>query len=216
MPVVALLSAGGSMPSPVPCGEDPLELALVVAQRLLGLLDGDVAAADQRLGVELAHRALALDQAVHQRLGHRRVVALVVAAAAVADHVDDDVLAERLAVVEGQPGDAHARLGVVAVDVEDRRLDHPRHIGAVEGRARGGGGGGEADLVVDDHVHRAASAISAQLREVECLGHHTLAGEGSVAVHQDGQHGEALLALVDAVLLRAGDALEHRVDGLEV
>src|SRR5919199_1520313 len=49
-------------------GDDPLELLLVVPQRALGLFDRDVAAADQRLGVELAHAALRLDEGVHQRL----------------------------------------------------------------------------------------------------------------------------------------------------
>ena len=74
--------------------EHPLQLALVVAQRVLGLLHRDVAAADQRFGVGLADAALGVDDVVHRRLGHRRVVALVVPAAAVAQHVDDDVLLE--------------------------------------------------------------------------------------------------------------------------
>jgi hypothetical protein len=55
-----------------------------------------------------------------------------VTAAAVAHQVDDDVLLERLAELEGEQRDAYARLGVVAVDVEDRRLDHPRDVGAVD------------------------------------------------------------------------------------
>ena len=50
-------------------------------------------------------------------------------AAAVADQVDDDVLVERLAELEGQPRHPDARLGVVAVHVEDRRLDHPGDVG---------------------------------------------------------------------------------------
>ena len=135
-------------------GEHPLELRLVVLQRLLGLVERDVAAADERLGVELAHRALGLDEVVHQRLRHRGVVALVVTAAAVADHVDDDVAVELLAVLERELGDAHARLGVVPVDVEDRHLQALGHVGAVLRRARRRRPGGEADLVVDDHVDR--------------------------------------------------------------
>ena len=196
-------------------GEDPLQLLLVVLEDLLGLLDRDVATTDEGLGVELAHRALLLDQVVHQRLGVRRVVALVVAAAAVADQVDDDVLVERLAVLERQPGHPDAGLGVVAVDVEDRRLHHPGDVGAVERGARRAGRGGEADLVVDDDVDGAAGAVAAQLGEVERLGDHALAGERRVAVDQQRQHG-VLGAPVEHVLLGAGDALEHRVDGLEV
>jgi hypothetical protein len=68
-------------------GEGALELELVVAERLLGFLHRDVAAPDQRLGVQLAGRPLRVDQVVHQRLGERRVVRLVVPAPPVADHV---------------------------------------------------------------------------------------------------------------------------------
>jgi hypothetical protein len=117
--------------------EDALQLLLVVGQHLFGLLDRDVATSDEGLGVQLADRPLLLDQVVHQRLGVRRVVAFVVTAPAVADEVDDDVLVEGLAVLEGQPRDPDARLWVVAVDVEDRRLHHARHVGAVETRPRG-------------------------------------------------------------------------------
>jgi hypothetical protein len=76
--------------------------------------------------------------------------------------------------------------------------------------------GGEAHLVVDDDVHGAAGAVAAQLRHLQRLADDALAGEGRVAVQQDRQDGEARLALVDDVLLGAHDALEHRVDGLEV
>ncbi len=197
-------------------GEDPLELGLVVLQRLLGLLDRDVAARHEVLRVQLAHRLLGLDEVVHQRLRHRRVVALVVATTAVADHVDDDVAVELLAVGEGQLGDAHAGLGVVAVHVEDGDLVALGDVGRVGRGARRRRTGGEAHLVVDDHVDRAAGAVPAQLREVEHLGHDALAGERGVAVDEDRQHGEAVAAQVDAVLLGPHDALEHRVDRLEV
>jgi hypothetical protein len=60
--------------------EDLLQLLLVVLQRRLGLLDGDVPASDEVLGVDLADRALLVDGVVHQRLGERRLVDLAVAA----------------------------------------------------------------------------------------------------------------------------------------
>ena len=197
-------------------GEDPLQLQLVVAERLLGLVHRDVAAADQRLGVQLAGGPLGVDQVVHQRLGERRVVRLVVAAPPVADHVDDDVLLERLPVGEGQPADPDHGFGVVAVDVEDRRLDHPGHVGGVHAGPRRLGRGGEADLVVHDDVHGAAGAVAAQLGQLQGLRDHALPGERGVAVDQHGQHGEAGLAGVDDVLLGPDHALGHRVDRLQV
>ena len=186
-----------------------------VVEGPLGLLHGDVAPADQGLGVELAHRAPGLDALVHQGLGERRVVALVVAVAPVADHVDHHVLVEPLAEPEGQAGHPHDGLGVVAVDVEDRRLDHLGDVGGVDRRPGLGRGGGEPQLVVDDHVDGAADAVAPQGRQVERLGHHALAGEGGVAVDEDGQHREGL-GVVDEVLAGPDHALDHGVDGLEV
>ena len=198
--------------------EHPLQLALVVAQRVLGLLHRDVATADQGFGVGLADAALGVDDVVHVRLRHRRVVALVVSAAAVAQHVDDDVLLERLAEVHREPGHPRGGLGIVAVDVEDRCANHFRDVGAVLAgpgvlRRRG-----EADLVVDDDVDGAAGAVAAQQRKVQRLGDHALACECGVAVQHQRHDGEALgpVALVEQVLLGANQALQHRVDRLEV
>ena len=76
------------------------------------------------LGVELARPSgCSRDLLVHHRLRERRLVALVVAVPAVADEVDDHVAPERLAELDRQPRRLHDRLGVVAVDVEDRGLD---------------------------------------------------------------------------------------------
>ncbi len=196
--------------------EDPLQLRLVIGERLLGVLHRDVAAADERPRVELADRLLGVDDLVHLRVGHLRVVALVVPAPAVAHHVDDDVLAELLPVGEGQLRDLAHRLRVVPVDVEDRRLDHPGHVRAVQARPRVGRGRGEADLVVDHHVHGAAGAVAPKLGEVQRLGHHALARERGVAVDRHRQHREAVLAEVQPVLLGADYALQHRVDRLQV
>ena len=190
--------------------EHVLELVGEVLERVLGLFDGDVAAPDERLGVDLPDAALGVDDVVHRGLGHRGVVALVVAAAPVAEHVDHDVVVPALPVLHGQLGHPDAGLGVVAVHVEHRRADHLRHVGAVLRRAGGLGGGGEPDLVVDDHVHGAAGAVAAQQREVQRLGHHALAGERGVAVQHQRHDGVAALALVEQVLLGAHDALRAR------
>ena len=101
------------------------------------------------------------DRRVHQRLGEARLVALIVAEAAVAPHVDDDVAVERLAVFDRElAGEGH-RFGIVAVDVQDRRLDALGDVGRVRRRARELRAGGEADLVVDDEVEAAAGVVAA-------------------------------------------------------
>ena len=126
----------------------------------LGLGQREVAPVHQRLGVELAHAAVRADQLVHLGLGERRLVGLVVAEAPVADHVHDDVLAERLAERERELDDAHARFGIVAVHVEDRRLHHLRHVGRVDARPAELGRGREPELVVHDDVDRAADLVA--------------------------------------------------------
>ena len=180
-----------------------------------GLLDGDVAASHQGLGVELAHRPLVVDDGVHPRLGVARVVALVVAVAAVAHKVDHHVLVERLAETERQAGGPHARFGVVAVDVEHGRLDHLGHVGRVQRGARRLGGGGEAQLVVHHHVDGAAGPVPGELGQLEGLGHHALAREGGVAVDEDRQHGSQRWS-TPRVLLGPDHALHDGVDGLEM
>jgi hypothetical protein len=82
-------------------------------------------------------------------------------------------------------------------------------------RASRGIGGGEADLVVDDDVHRAARVVATGLGQRQRLLHHALAGDGGVAVHQHRQH---LLArrVAAAVHAGAGGALDHRVHDLQV
>ena len=195
--------------------EGDLQLVVEVDERLLGLLQRDVAALDERLDVQLADAAPFGDRPVHQRLCVARVVAFVVTVTAVAHHVDHDVLVERLAVLPRQLGDLHAGLGVVAVDVEDRRLDGLGHVGAVQRRAGVQRRGREADLVVDDQVDGATDAVPADVAHRQSLGDDALAGEGGIAVDEHRQHGESTGRL-DLVLLGADHAEHDRPDGLEV
>ena len=133
-----------------------------------------------------------------------------------ADDVDDDVLVELLPVVERELAAQDDRLGVVAVHVQHRRLDHLDDVGAVQRRARVARiGGREADLVVDDDVDRAAGVVAARLRQRQRLHHDALAGERRVAVDDDRQHGVAL-GVAAAVEARLDRAFDDRVDDLEV
>ena len=80
------------------------------------------------VGVELASARVLADFFVHQRLGQRRGVLLVVAELAKADDVHDDIFVELLAVVECQLGGEHNGFGVVAIDVQDGRFNHLDHV----------------------------------------------------------------------------------------
>src|SRR5207244_3947775 len=117
------------------------------------------------LAVERERRPLGRDLLVHHRLREGRIVELVVPVPAVADEVDEDVLLEALAKADGQAGRLHGGLGVVTVHVEDGRLDDLGDVARVGGEAVRLGRRGEADLVVDDDVHRAAGAVAVELGE---------------------------------------------------
>ena len=158
----------------------------VAAHRLDRLRARD-AARDERRRVLREGRGLPPDALVHGRLREARVVGLLVAVLAVAHEVDDDVAAEALPVLDREAAHAHDRLDVVAVDVEDRRLDDLGDVGAVPARARLRRRRREADLVVDDDVHDAAAAVAVEAREAERLVHDALRGEGGVAVHDHRQ-----------------------------
>ena len=171
---------------PLPGAVQPVRLVgLVAGRRLEGLVQflfdicfrlfqvllGKDAFGDQLVGVDFASRRVFGDLLVHGRLGEHRLVAFVVTVAAVADHVDDHVLLELLAIFGGHAGAMDDRLRVVGVDVENGRGDDLGDVGAIGRRARIFGRRGEADLVVDDDVNGAAGLIADQVRQIEGLRH---------------------------------------------
>jgi hypothetical protein len=192
---------------------------LELGHHVVDLLGGGHALLDQAGGVEFAGGGVVLDLGVHQGLGHRGVVPLVVPVAAVAEDVEDGVLAELLPVFDRDPRGVDHRFGVVAVDVQDGCLDHQRNVGRIGRRAAVPRRRGEADLVVDDHVDRPAGPVALQPHQREALRHHALARERRVAVQQQRQH---LLAPAFGVLAQVEGLLgprlaQHdRVDDLQV
>jgi hypothetical protein len=136
--------------------------------------------------------------------------------AAVADDVDHHVALELAAESRGELGDVHHRLDIVAVDMENGRVDHLGDVGAVAGRARIGRQGGEADLVVDHQVDGAAGGVALELGELEGLHDQALPGHRGIAVDQDRHHRAAAGDIVVLPLLAAGAAEHHGVDRLEM
>ena len=208
-------------------GGDPLlELLVLVGQQgpdLVGHLGrfllGDDPLVDQLAGEQLADGRVLLDHLVHLGLGVGRLVGLVVAEAAVADQVDEHVVAELLTEGEGQPDRGDTGGDVIGVDVDDRDVEA---LGQVRGPGGGAGVvgiGGEADLVVLDQVDRAPDGVAVERLQVQGLGHHALAGEGGVAVQDHRDRGVGVLVGVRALargLGRAGGARRHRRDELQI
>ena len=176
-------------------GHRLLELGMGVGHALVGplgdlarVVGGDHVLGRQPLGVELADRRVLLDPLVHERLRVGGLVGLVVAEAPVADQVDQRVAVEGLAEGVRQADGRDAGLHVVGVHVDDRDVEALGEVGRVARRAALLGVGGEAELVVGDHVDRAAGRVARERLQVERLGHDALAREGGVAVDQHRQH----------------------------
>ena len=138
------------------------------------------------------------------------------AEAAVADKVDDDVLVELVTVVECETRHEQHGFGVVAIDVEDRGLDHLADIGAVGRRARVKRiAGRKADLVVDDDMHGAAGRETACLGELQRLHDNTLSGECRVAMNEN-RHDLLAMHVLAPDLSRPDGSLDDRTDNLEM
>src|SRR5690606_426249 len=107
------------------------------------------------------------------------------------------------------------RFRVVAIYVEDRRLNHLRHVrrigrGAAVDRARG-----EADLIVHDEVDRTARTMALQVGKTETLGDDALTGKGCITVKKERDHRPAL-TVVMLILLRAGLAKHDGIDNFKM
>lgn len=127
---------------------------------------------------------MVVDDFVHGGLGEAGLIELVVTETAVAVDIDDSVLLELLAVLDGDLGAVDDSLGVISVDVQH---DGSAGLGDLRGvRRRSGvlGHGGETDLVVDDDVDRSSRRKVLKRRKLERLSHDSLASKGGISVDQ--------------------------------
>ena len=170
----------------------------------------------ESVGKHFTWCGMAVDALVHQRLRHHWLVLLVVAETAVAHQIDYRVLVKLHAVIECDLGDKTHGFRVVAVDMENRHLKHFRHIRTIQRRARiAQVGGGEANLIVDDYMHRAAGAVAARLGQIKGFHHHALPRHRGIAVDHHRQHLIAGVILA-AVLACAHRTFDHRIDDFQM
>src|SRR6266404_9029481 len=131
---------------------------------------------------------------------------------AVAIHVDYDVASKFLTKIERHLSyESHGKW-VVAVDVENWRFNHFRDVGGVHRRARVFGQRCEADLVVHDYVHGAASAVTRQLRHVEGFRDDPLPRKCRVAMNKERQNFPAMFGVVTNALARACRSFDNWID----
>src|SRR5436190_17922478 len=157
------------------------------------------------------------DCLVHQWLRERWLVAFVVPVAAIAEHVDNDGMLEFLPELGGHFRGKYHRLWVVAVGVKDRRLDQLGKVGWVRRRPRIARISRKADLIIDDEMHGAAGAVSAQLRQAEALRNNALACESGIAGNEERHcHCTIFAGAAELILLGAHLAKHNGVNDLEM
>ena len=147
-------------------------------------------------------------------LGELGFIPFVVPIFSVAQKVNEDVPVEGLSVLKGDFHDLDHRFYIVGIDMKHQGLSDFRHIGAI-----GRGAGieivrGEANLVVHHNVDRPSRSVAVKPSHLGQLVDHTLAGNGSVPMDQNGQHTCFLSSHgIDACPC---DAFDHRVNCLQM
>ena len=170
---------------------------------------------NEPLRMGFGNAGLVLDAFVQLGLGEGGLVALVVSVTPVAPHFNHHIGAKFLPVSQRQSGRKHTRFGIISIDVQDRGFHHLGQVGAVAARERVMGVGGEANLVVDDQVDRAAHVIAIELHHVEAFGHHALSGERGVAMDGHRHHADAI-GIHPQPLFGADPTQNHRTDEFKV
>ncbi len=128
------------------------------------------------------------DGRVQRRLCHGGQIVLRMPQPTIAEQINHDVRTMLHAVLKGDPRSAQDRFRVVCVDMQHRRINHARHVGAiVVGAHVHHVGRRESDLVVDDDVHDPACRVAAPTGEVQGFHDNALTGERRVAVHHHRQ-----------------------------
>ena len=171
---------------------------------------------NQTLGIEFKRRLVRADDFIHQRLREGRLVAFIVTEAAIAEHINHNGLMEPLTEFRGDFRRKHHRFRIIAVAMENRRLDHLRHIGRIGRGARIARIGGEADLVIDDEVDRAAGAMAFQARQTQTFRHYALTRKGGIAMDQQRHDGGAFALVLMLVLLGAHFPQYHRIHNFKM
>ena len=201
-----------------------LELGAPISLHGLELAFRNHAFGDKLGTINLHGGFMRTDVLVHDRLRERRLITLIVAEAAVAEHVDHHRLVEFHPVFDRNLGRKNHRFRIIAVAVEDRRFDHLGNVGRIGRGAREARVGRETNLVVDDKMHRTGNAVAAQARQAENFSHNALTRKRRIAMQQQRHHLDALtqrddVAFPDSchlVLFGAGLAHYHRVDNFKM
>lgn len=197
-------------------GETLLQHAPHPLLMLFNILLGKSTFLEQLVNVDVNLRRLRIDALVHQGLGKRGLVSLVVTMLSVADQVNDNIVLELGAPVGSELTDKVDSLNIVGIDVEDGGVNSLGDIRAVSSRASETRVRGEANLVVDNEVNGTTSGESRERVEAKTFVDDTLGGKGSITVKQNTHRGPVCLFVVVVVLNGTGLAQNDGVLSFQV
>ena len=107
------------------------------------------------------------DNAVHHRLSRQWLVCFVMTMTTVGNQINENIPFKDRAIFHRHTGSKSNRFWVIAVHVNNRRLNHFRDVGTKFGRTgvrrvRGG----KTNLVIDHNTNRAAHFITTRIGHV--------------------------------------------------
>ena len=136
--------------------------------------------------------------------------------APVTKNINHHIALKRLAKLQSEFRNKADGERIVAVHMENRRLNHLRHIGAILGGSSVRWKGGETDLIIHNQMNRPANPVALELRHVQRLGNNSLASKGGISMHNHRQNFPPLLRVLTNALLGAGHPHDHRVDRFQM
>ena len=154
-------------------------------QLVFEILLGQHALSDQFLCIDIARILVFGDDVIQFRLCETGFVTFVMPILSVRKQIDENIDIESLAKLQCQFCNIHHRFGVVAVDVENRRVGDFCNVGALGARTCVQIIGGEPNLVVDHDVDGAAGLVTFQFGKLYGFINHALTGNGGIAVNKD-------------------------------
>ena len=177
---------------------------------------GDDARVEEFAREQATDWGVGIDFGVEGRLSEAGFIPFVVAVAAIADEIENNILMEALAEFECELNDGSGGERIVPIDVENGQAEGFSWSGAVASGAGVFWDSGEGDLVVNDDVDGAAGAVAFEAGEVEGFGDDALSDESAVSVNEDGDNFFAFDGILAEALAGAGFAFDDGVDGFEM
>src|SRR5690606_26548286 len=137
------------------------------------------------LDVNFAWIGMFTDQRIQCRLRELRIISFIVSMPAIADHVDEHICVELLAILHRDLGTFHYGFGIVAIHMKYGGLYRCGKRGTVIGTPCIVEVGCESNLVVDHEVNRSTSVISFEVAHLQHFVHDALPCERSITMNEN-------------------------------